>query len=66
MANAYDRVCYPSLTFAQTHPMATGVFAAMFGRRFAPFGASRVLEIGCGSGSQDCLSGGAMAVEDLE
>jgi SAM-dependent methyltransferase len=50
VATAYDRVRYPGLTFAQTHPTATGVFAALFGRRFAPFGASRVLEIGCGEG----------------
>ena len=48
--NAYDRVRYPSRTFAYTHPMSIGVFAALFGRRFAPFGASRVLEIGCGEG----------------
>lgn len=48
--NAYDRVRYPSLTFAVIHPTAIGVFAALFGRRFRPFEASRVLEIGCGEG----------------
>jgi SAM-dependent methyltransferase len=48
--NAYDRVRYPSMTFAVIHPTAIGVFAALFGRRFQPFEASRVLEIGCGEG----------------
>ena len=50
MANLYDRVRYPHLVFPQTHPLATGAFAALFGRRFVPFAASRVLEIGCGEG----------------
>ena len=50
MANAFDRVRYPSLTLALTHPAAIGVFAALYGRPFTPFGASRVLEIGCGEG----------------
>ena len=48
--NSYDRVRYPSVTFAVLHPTALGVFAALFGRRFTPFAASRVLEIGCGEG----------------
>jgi SAM-dependent methyltransferase len=50
LANAYDRVRYPSLTFAVIHPTAIGAFAAVFGRPFAPFAAARVLEIGCGEG----------------
>jgi SAM-dependent methyltransferase len=50
LANAFDRVRYPSYVFAITHPATIGVFAALFGRPFAPFGASRVLEIGCGEG----------------
>ncbi len=50
MANLYDRVRYPNLAFPQTHPIVTGAFAALFGRRVVPFGASRVLEIGCGEG----------------
>lgn len=50
MANAYDLVRYPNLPFAKTHPAALGVFAALFGKPFAPFAASRVLEIGCGEG----------------
>ena len=50
MANLYDRVRYPSLPYPQTHPLATGALARLFGRRVAPFGGSHVLEIGCGEG----------------
>ena len=50
MANLYDRVRYPNLVFSQTHPLTTGAFAALYGRRFVPFAQSRVLEIGCGEG----------------
>ena len=50
MVNLFDRFRYPSRPFTQTHPIATGVFAALFGQRFAAFAASRVLEIGCGEG----------------
>jgi SAM-dependent methyltransferase len=50
VTNLYDRVRYPSQPFANTHPLATGVFAAVYGRCFTPFRRSRVLEIGCGEG----------------
>jgi SAM-dependent methyltransferase len=50
LANAFDRVRYPSQTFAVIHPTAIGAFAAIFGRPFAPFAGARVLEIGCGEG----------------
>jgi SAM-dependent methyltransferase len=50
MVSAYDRVRYPSLTFAATNPATTGALAALFGRPFVPFARSRVLEIGCGEG----------------
>ena len=50
VVNPYDRVRYPGQPFAFTHPTATGALAALFGRRFTPFGASRVLELGCGEG----------------
>ena len=50
MVNPYDRVRYPGQPFALTHPTATGALAALFGRRYTPFGASRILEIGCGEG----------------
>ncbi len=50
MNNAYDLVRYPDILFAHTHPMALSVFAALFGKPFTPFAASRVLEVGCGGG----------------
>lgn len=50
MANAFDLVRYPNIPYARTHPAALGVFAALFGRPFAPFAACRVLEIGCSEG----------------
>jgi 2-polyprenyl-3-methyl-5-hydroxy-6-metoxy-1,4-benzoquinol methylase len=50
MSNAHDLVRYPDLPFPRTHPAALGAFAALFGRPYAPFAASRVLEIGCGGG----------------
>ena len=50
MANAFDLVRYPNIPYARTHPAALGVFAALFGRPFAPFSACRVLEIGCSEG----------------
>jgi SAM-dependent methyltransferase len=50
VANAYDLVRYPNIPLSRTHPAALGVFAALFGRPFAPFAACRVLEIGCGEG----------------
>ncbi len=50
MSNAYDRVRYPGGAYALTHPAALGALAVLHGRRVAPFGASRVLEIGCGEG----------------
>ena len=50
MPNAHDLVRYPDLPFPQTHPVALGAFAALFGKPYAPFAASRVLEIGCGGG----------------
>jgi SAM-dependent methyltransferase len=50
MPNAHDLVRYPDLCFPQTHPVALGAFAALFGKAHTPFAASRVLEIGCGGG----------------
>lgn len=49
-ANPHDLVRYPDLPFPQTHPVALGVVAALFGKPFVPFAAARVLEIGCGGG----------------
>ena len=50
MANLYDRVRYPPGVYVQTHPALIGALATLHGRKVAPFGASRVLEIGCGEG----------------
>jgi SAM-dependent methyltransferase len=50
MPNPHDLVRYPDLPFPRTHPVALGAFAALFGRPYTPFAASRVLEIGCGGG----------------
>ncbi len=50
MSNLYDRVRYPPGVYVQTHPAMIGALATLHGRKVAPFGASRVLEIGCGEG----------------
>ena len=50
MTNIYDVVRYPNVPLTHTHPIALSVFAALFNKPFAPFAASRVLEIGCGEG----------------
>lgn len=64
MRNAYDLVRYPNIPFAHTHPIALGVFPALFGKPFAPFAASRVLEIGCGEGAN--LLSMALGAPDAE
>ncbi len=48
--NEYDRVRYPSVVFAKTHPAVLSAFAALCGKPFAPVETARVLEIGCGDG----------------
>ncbi|MBI2765246.1 MAG: methyltransferase regulatory domain-containing protein [Chloroflexi bacterium] len=48
--NEYDRVPYPAMSIAYTHPDWMAVVAALFGVDGAPAGACRVLELGCGSG----------------
>jgi SAM-dependent methyltransferase len=48
--NEYDRVRYPSVVFAKTHPAVLSAFAALFGKPYAPVETARVLEIGCGDG----------------
>lgn len=50
MPNVFDRVRYPSQVYPQTHPSSIGAIATLAGRKVRPFGASRVLEIGCGEG----------------
>jgi SAM-dependent methyltransferase len=51
MTTSYDIVAYPNLCQPQTHPDRLAVAANMFGLDPAPPDACRVLEIGCGDGS---------------
>jgi SAM-dependent methyltransferase len=48
---SYDLVAYPSYTHTQTHPDRLAVIARLFGMRPAPVERCRVLELGCGGGS---------------
>ncbi|HEU5316034.1 MAG TPA: class I SAM-dependent methyltransferase [Chloroflexota bacterium] len=50
-SDRYDAVPYPSTLFPQTHPDRTGALAALFGMDPAPVDRCRVLELGCGDGS---------------
>jgi len=47
----YDAVPYPSYTHPQTHPDRLAVIGSLFGLNPAPVTQSRVLELGCGNGS---------------
>ena len=48
---AYDHVLYPSLAHVQTHPDRLATIAALFGLQPAPVERCRVLELGCGDGT---------------
>ena len=48
---AYDDVPYPSLAHVQTHPDRLATIAALFGLETAPVEKCRVLELGCGDGT---------------
>jgi SAM-dependent methyltransferase len=50
-ATLYDEVPYPSVPFPQTHPDRLAVLATLFGMHPAPVERCRVLELGCGDGS---------------
>ena len=50
-STAYDVVAYPGYTHAQTHPNRLAVTGALFGLEPAPVTRCRVLELGCGNGS---------------
>src|SRR3954464_2394603 len=47
----YDDVPYPSIPYPQTHPDRLATLATLFGMRPAPVERCRVLELGCGDGS---------------
>lgn len=49
--NPYDKVPYPGYTHAQTHPERLAVLGQLFGLKPATVGQCRVLELGCGNGS---------------
>ena len=48
---SYDVVAYPGYTHVQTHPNRLAVTGALFGLDPAPVTRCRVLELGCGNGS---------------
>jgi methyltransferase-like protein/SAM-dependent methyltransferase len=48
---SYDEVLYPSYTHAQTHPDRLATVATLLGMKPAPVERCRVLELGCGDGS---------------
>jgi methyltransferase-like protein/SAM-dependent methyltransferase len=48
---AYDKVLYPSYTRIQTHPDRLATIGRLLGMQPAPVQKSRVLELGCGNGS---------------
>ena len=48
---AYDEVPYPGGAIAQTHPSRLATLATLFGMAPAPVESCRVLELGCGNGS---------------
>jgi SAM-dependent methyltransferase len=49
--NPHDQVLYPAGTFDQTHPNRLATLATLFGMRPAPVDRCRVLELGCGRGT---------------
>src|SRR5260221_4442716 len=48
---SYDSVIYPSSTHPQTHPDRLAVIGSLFGLEPAPVNRCRVLELGCGNGT---------------
>jgi methyltransferase-like protein/2-polyprenyl-3-methyl-5-hydroxy-6-metoxy-1,4-benzoquinol methylase len=51
MDTAYDKVSYPSYAHAQTHPDQLATKAMLFGLKPTPVESCRVLELGCGDGT---------------
>lgn len=51
VATAYDDVLYSSYAFSQTHPDRLATLATLFGMTPPPITHCRVLELGCGDGS---------------
>src|SRR6266498_1508146 len=51
LVNPYNAVQYATHPKPQTHPAHLGAIATLFGMAPAPPGGCRVLEIGCGTGT---------------
>src|SRR5580658_124973 len=51
LLTSYDTVRYPCHAHPQTHPERLGVLGALWGLKPAPVTRCRVLELGCGNGS---------------
>src|ERR1700704_5797557 len=51
MTNVYDKVRYPSMVHPGSHPARMSALAHLYGRPSAPAWRCRVLEIGCGDGT---------------
>ena len=51
MRNTYDEFLYPSALYPQTHPDRLATLATLLGMGPAPVERCRVLELGCGDGS---------------
>ena len=49
--SAYERVAYPGQAFGQSHPDHLAMVASLYGMKTAPVSRCRVLELGCGDGS---------------
>lgn len=62
--NRYDQLAYPSYTHSQTHPDQMAVKAMLFNMTPAPVDRCRVLELGCGDGTN--LASFALALPGSE
>jgi methyltransferase-like protein/tRNA G46 methylase TrmB len=51
LPTTYDKVLYPAATYPQTHPTRLAAAAFLRGMHPSPVDRCRVLELGCGSGS---------------
>jgi methyltransferase-like protein/ubiquinone/menaquinone biosynthesis C-methylase UbiE len=49
--HTYDKIPYPSLVYADTHPGRLATLARLFGIKSPPITKSRILELGCGDGA---------------
>ena len=49
--SSYDEISYPGHAYPQTHPDRLASLARLFGMKPAPVDQCRVLELGCGNGS---------------